>query len=749
MANTPMKPSQERHFQEVLAAYLQAAEAGQAPDPRELIARHPDLAPALESYFANNKEIRQLARLLPPTAPPRRKGGPAQASHGGHPPRAPRPGGCRDGRRPHATGPARLFGDYEVLEEIARGGMGVVYKARQISLGRIVALKMLRDQELASPADLQRFLTEAEAVVALDHPHIVPLYQVGEVEGQHFFSMRLMEGGSLARHLADYAKGKSAVRLMVQVARAIHFAHQHGILHRDLKPGNILLDAEGRPYVTDFGLAKRAAGDLSLTQSGAILGTPSYMPPEQARAEKGLTTAVDVYGLGAVLYELLTGRPPFGADTPMDTLIQILEKEPARPRDLNRRVDPDLEAICLKCLQKDPQRRYDSAEALAEDLERWLDHKPIRAKRTGLLGRAVKWIRRRPVAAALVALITLGPLLGWGVKTWYAERQVEYAQRQVELYFQHVSQAQDALAVNQRNRADRLLDQCASDLRGWEWYCLKRLCHEEPHSLQDHGWGAGGIKCRLHWNPDSVNTISRAGDGNFYRTTYWHGLLCSPDSKDLGINSDGTQLALFQKGELSLVNHFTGRTIGSVILPQHIGTLVAADFAPGGGTVAVTYSEGTVLLLEVATGQQIGSFQVANSQTFASLLFSPDGKQLAAGSWARDWKAGPEAITVWDVTTGRKIFTVHGASGPMGYSPDSRRLVWASAEGGVRVSDAQTGRQVCALPALTTDHVRGLVVCPDGTLVLEVVNNSKVTVKVYDAAPLDERPPRAAPKPGK
>jgi serine/threonine protein kinase len=396
---TRERPDRDQLLDDVVVFYLEAVEAGQTPDPPQWLARYPDLAVDLAEFFADQQKVRRWTE-------------PLRAVVSGAAPAAADPNRTTpEGTGVVAVAPAGSFGDYELLGEIARGGMGVVFKARQISLNRTVALKMILAGEFASPAEVQRFHTEAANAAVLDHPHIVPIYEVGEHEGQHYFSMKLIDGGSLAQHVEQFASDHgAAARLLATVARAVHHAHQHGILHRDLKPANILLDADGQPHVTDFGLAKRFEGDSGLTQSGAIVGTPSYVAPEQAAARRDLTTAADVYSLGAILYELLTGRPPFRAETAMRTLLQVMEQEPARPRALNPRVDRDLETVCLKCLQKNPRRRYGSAEALADDLERFLAGEPIRARRATLWERGRKWVRRRPAAAALVAVTALAVL---------------------------------------------------------------------------------------------------------------------------------------------------------------------------------------------------------------------------------------------------------------------------------------------------------------------------------------------------
>lgn len=274
------------------------------------------------------------------------------------------------------------FGDYELLTELGRGGMGIVYQARQLSLNREVAVKMILRGQLASKADHERFRTEAESAAKLDHPGIVPVYEVGEADGQPYFSMKLVKGRTLAERLIEGPlPPREAARILAAVARAIHFAHQHRVLHRDLKPSNILLDEDGNPHVSDFGLAKVISDAVSLTKTGAAIGTPSYMAPEQAAGSRGTSgPAVDIYSLGAILYHMLTGRPPFQAASPVDTVLMLLEQDVVPPRVVNPGADPDLELITLRCLQKPIDLRYPTAGALADDLESYLHDEPISAR---------------------------------------------------------------------------------------------------------------------------------------------------------------------------------------------------------------------------------------------------------------------------------------------------------------------------------------------------------------------------------
>jgi serine/threonine protein kinase/tetratricopeptide (TPR) repeat protein len=314
------------------------------------------------------------------------------------------------------------LGDYELLEVVGRGGQGVVYRAHQKSLNRTVALKMISVGFWATEAHLKRFRREAEAAASLEHPGIVPIYEVGERDGSCYFSMRFVEGGQLDQVIKREPMSiRQAAELISKVARTVHYAHEHGILHRDIKPGNILLGANGEPLLSDFGLARLVEAESTVTRTKEVMGTPSYMAPEQAMGNNAaVSSATDVYGLGAVLYQLLTGHPPFAGGTTYETIKLVLDTEPRQPRLLNPKIDRDLSTICLKSLEKDPKRRYSSALALAEDLEHWLKHEPIQARHTGVLARGKKWLRRNPARAFLVAsLIALGAASGWIV--WKSE----------------------------------------------------------------------------------------------------------------------------------------------------------------------------------------------------------------------------------------------------------------------------------------------------------------------------------------
>jgi serine/threonine-protein kinase len=413
-----MSPAErESPLDEILAAYLESVEAGNPVDRTEILMRHAEWAGPLAEFFADQDRFASFM-------------GPIHAATT-----------RSEFREAYSLCSSRVavipaigerFGDYELLEEIGRGGMGVVFKARQSSLSRTVALKMILTGQLASPAEVERFRLEAEAAARLDDPNIVPIYEVGAENGFHYYTMKFVDGGNLAEwHHSRPRRArdeKAMARLLATVADAVHHAHQRGVLHRDLKPANILVDAAGQPHVADFGLARRLSSDGSPctpTPYGATIGTPSYMAPEQALGPNKVTTAADVYSLGCILYELLTDQPPFRAETPFATLLEVLERSPRKPSELRPSLDRDLETITLKCVEKDPARRYASAGELADELRRFASGEPIRARPANRLERMRRWCRKEPLLAGAVAAIAAVGLMGFALVTWQWRRAEE------------------------------------------------------------------------------------------------------------------------------------------------------------------------------------------------------------------------------------------------------------------------------------------------------------------------------------
>lgn len=584
---------------------------------------------------------------------------------------------------PPSAGPGTLpreFGAYVLHEVVARGGMGVVYRARQRPINRTVALKVLAGGQFAAPDFVERFKIEADAASSLDHPNIVPVYEAGEWEGQPFFSMKLIEGRSLASRLSDPGPPmppSEAAGLTATLARAVHYAHQRGVLHRDIKPGNVLLDAQGVPYLTDFGLAKLIEHDSGMTRTLAMLGTPSYMSPEQARGEaRELTTAVDVYGLGAMFYEVLTGQPPFAGGSTMETVRQVLEKDPQRPAALNPAIDPDLDTICLKCLEKDAGLRYGSAEALADDLERWRRHEPILARPSSTIERSTKWIRRNRGAFAALCVIGLLVTAGTSVSTWLAVK--ESTARKEESRQRIAAQQAQAQAVAMQRKAELATEQADANLTRAEWliYAGKLMLAQT-----DFEFGNGGLAERhLSECPADLR-----GWEYFY-----------------------------------LLNRISPR----LTLAGHTGSVSSVVFSPDSRRILTGSEDGTAKLWDAATGRELRTLSAPKGLVFCT-AFSPDGRRIATGTG--DWWLGrsPGTSTVWDAESGRPLLEIQGHEfyvWSLAFSPDGQRLVTGEGDrdhkaGRAQVWEASTGRHIFSLPE-EAQSLRGVALSPDGRQIM-------------------------------
>jgi eukaryotic-like serine/threonine-protein kinase len=624
---------------------------------------------------------------------------------------------------PPAGAKIQYFGDYELLEELGRGGMGIVYKARQSSLNRMVALKMIRSGELASENEVKRFRVEAEAAANLDHPNIVTVYEVGEHAKRQYLTMRLVEGQNLAEHvvaLVSPLAGTSAAALMAKVARAIHHAHQRRILHRDLKPSNILIDAAGEPHVADFGLAKQVdvPGDVTLT--GVLLGTPSYMSPEQATGQiHTLTTATDVYGLGALLYFTMTGRPPFRGGNALETLQMVKEREPDSPTSINPKVDRDLETICLKCLEKDPNRRYNSADAVAGDLERTLKHEPILARKTSRSERVWRWSRRNPILALLSGGLAVTAVLGLAAVTWQWVALVVAASIAGLVWQNRHVKIRISTETNARAVAEKMLNQL--DVH---WRIEQLGSHDQGNALIH-------LTHALRKNPMCQIAADRLLSGQTksrLRPPVARLLIHQAIVVGASFNRSGRHVVTASEDCTARVwDTMTARTPPLIL--RHRGWVSSARFSPDGRFIATASGDGTARAWDVGTGQPVTAplphEGIVNSAEFnadgssmvtaahdgtariwrlcspdqaACLLrhdgavycaqFSPDGCQILTAS-------GDHTARIWDATTGRQLLILRNHSQALTtarFSPDGQTVVTASHDGTACLWDVRSGR---------------------------------------------------------
>jgi WD40 repeat protein len=651
--------------------------------------------------------------------------------------------GAKDSQQPDIAG-------YEILGELGRGGMGVVYRAWQIGLRRLVALKMIRDRALATSQELARFPVEAEALARLQHPNIVQIYDIGEHGGLPYFSFELVHGGSLEQKLAGTPlPAVPAARLVETLAQAVHYAHERGIVHRDLKPANVLLTTDGMPKITDFGLAKLLIGaGVEQTQSGAVVGTASYMAPEQAGGKtKNIGPAADVYALGAILYETLTGRPPFRADTPLETLFQVQSQDPVSVVRLQPNVPRDLNTICLKCLQKESYKRYPSALALAEDLRRFLAGEPIEARPIRLWERGVKWAKRRPALAGLVgvtivAFLTLLVGGAWFTLELRAERN--HAQKQEEiakqenanfrhtLYAAHTHLAYQAWKDGQINRTLELLngEGCPPDLRGWEWDYLHGLCHKDLLTQEAHKPEVA----RVTFSPNGRQLASAgygeiklwdAVSGQELRTLKGH----STGVGGMAFSADGKRLA--SASDDGMVKLWDLNSGGVIWCSEKYPTWIrCVAFSPDGRQLAAACWDGTVRLLDIATGKENRKLQGHKDYKdyFLSVAFSPDGRQLAAAG------RGDYSVRFWDPATGLPIRALKGHKNQIfsiAFSPDGQTLATGSEDQTLRLWDVATGKERTRLEG-HADRFDWVAFSPDGRRLASASQDR--TVKLWDIA---------------
>jgi len=613
--------------------------------------------------------------------------------------------------------PFCAIGDYELLERVAKGGMGVVYKARQVSLNRIVAFKTIRDGRLSSPAQIERFRTEAHAAAALHHPNIIPVYEFGEIEGIHFFTMEFVEGQSLAARVCEGASDPvNAAGYLHEIARTIAYAHRRGFIHRDLKPSNILIDSAGRTRVTDFGLVKPIASDKDLTVEGALLGTPSYMAPELTLSNRNATTASDVYSLGGILYSLLTGRPPFQAENEFDTLIQVRTKAPVTPTLLNNRIPPDLETICLKCLAKEPSLRYPTADSLADDLERFLAGKPISARSVQPWERLWRWSRRNPLQAvsALLAVVLIGI---WIFTLTMANARLNKLNDRLSAANSQLNDAR-AISAASASHAEKLQVEAESHRRKAE-----ELLYVSDMQQAGNAWRDGDVR-RL---TELLARHQPTNEADGYQGGEWHFLSQRTRAMPCRLIARGEQPTYFvcyspngryvatagKDAVIRIYERATSAVTFSIVTRQIEVNGLA--FSPDGSTLASAGDDGTVRLWGLdwtnRVARPVRSIKAHDHQAF-NVLFTPDGRTLVSAG--RD-----TIIRIWDAATGRSIGTLAGhrdTAGSIAMHPDGKLLVSAGHDGDLIVWNLES-RSIARRVTADGTSLLSVTLSPDGQLV--------------------------------
>lgn len=681
----------------------------------------------------------------------------------------------------------RKLGKYEVLERVGVGSFGVVYRARDPELDRIVAVKVPRSGNWAVQEDVERFLREARSVARLTHPSIIPVYEIGQSDQTPYLVTEFVQGETLSDVLSSRRPApRDAAALVATVADALHYAHEMGVVHRDVKPANIMLDKKGTPRLMDFGLARRETGDVTMTMDGQVLGTPAYMSPEQARGDsRKVDGRSDVYSLGVILYQLLTGELPFRGTTRM-LLHQVLHDEPRRPRSLSHLVPRDLETICLRAMAKEPAGRYGTSREMADDLRRFLGGEPIHARPIGGAERLWRWSRRKPTLAGLIAAVGVlllsismgGLIMGNYFRFQARQERLLRGEADENLYFNRISLADHELAFDDLHRAQELLDSCPERLKGWEWGYLKRRCRFEPAVFYGPAEGlnsvafshdgarlvaagedgtlsvfdvtTGQLQKKIQAHSKSVFSVACHPDGTYIasagadnKVRLWnlatqkvlfeknghagayvgaaYALAFSPDGKRLAYGSDARTV--------TVCDVVSGERIFE--LGEHEGLPAAVAFSPNNSLLATGSFGGELRIWKAADGTLIRAFAGAHQRAVGAVGFSHDGRLLATGGFDR-------LIHVWDTTTWHVVHSLTGHSGlvvGLAFSPDDQRLASSGEDKTVRLWQPLTGRDILTIHDHTL-HCECIAFHRNGLLASCSLDG---TVRLYDPTTSEDR----------